>query len=102
MAIESPIEPVLKRVMAQVLAKQRASLLRQSAAALCAELQIPPGRELVPLLTARPHIHDNEQAVCAWLNEQLTGVDDADAFPPADTLRGLLILKLESLTREFS
>lgn len=102
MATESPLDPVLERVMAQVLAKQRATRLRQLVATLCAELQIPPGRELVPLLTARPHTYDNEEAVCAWLNEQLTGVDDADAFLPADTLRGLLILKLESLTREFS
>lgn len=102
MATESPLDPVLDLVMAQVQAKQRATRLRHLATVLCAELQIPPGRALVPLLTARPHIHDNEQAVCAWLTEQLTGLDEADALPPADTLRGLLILKLESLTRESS
>lgn len=97
MAAETRLDEVLQRVQAQIVAKRRSTQLRRLAHDLCDELAIPPGRDLVPHLTTQPHVHDNEQAVRIWLGDQLQEADDESVLRSADTLRRLLILKLNSI-----
>ena len=97
MAAEIRLDEVLDRVLAQIVAKRRGIQLHRLAQELCAELAIPPGRDLVPHLTTQPHAHDNEQAVRIWLGDQLMEADDESVPRSADTLRRLLILKLNSI-----
>ena len=97
MPAEIRLDEVLDRVLAQIVAKRRGTQLRRLAHELCTDLAIPPGRDLVPHLTTRPHVHDNEQAVRIWLVDQLLEADDESVLRSADTLRRLLILKLNSI-----
>ena len=99
MAAEIRLDEVLDRVLAQIIAKRRGVQLHRLAHDLCTELAIPPGRELVPHLTTQPHVHDNEQAVRIWLGDQLMEADDESVLRSADTLRRLLVLKLDSIQR---
>ena len=99
MVAEIRLDEVLDRVHAQILEKRRGVQLRRLAHDLCTALEIPPGRALVPHLTSQPHVHDNEQAVRIWLGDQLMEADDASVLRCADTLRRLLILKLDSIQR---
>jgi hypothetical protein len=97
MPTETRLDEVLDRVLAQVTAKRRGVQLQRLAHELCTELAIPAGRGLVPHLTSQPHVHNNEQAVRIWLGDQLTEADDESVLRSADTLRRLLILKLNSI-----
>lgn len=97
MAAETRLDEVLDRVLAQIVAKRRGVQLQRLAHDLCTELAIPEGRGLVPHLTTQPHVHDNEQAVRIWLGDQLLDADDESVLRSADTLRRLLILKLNSI-----
>ena len=99
MTAEKRLNEVLDRVLAQIIAKRRGVQLRCLAHDLCTELAIPPGRALVAHLTTQPHVHDNEQAVRIWLGDQLLEADDESVLRSADTLRRLLILKLDSIQR---
>lgn len=45
--------------------------IRRMAAALCATWQIPPGQNLVMLLTRDERARSNEDAVACWITEQL-------------------------------
>jgi hypothetical protein len=97
MAAETRLDEVLDRVLEQIVAKRRSVQLRRLAHEICTELAIPAGRDLVPHLTTQPHVHDNEQAVRIWLGDQLMEADDESVLRSADTLRRLLILKLNSI-----
>jgi hypothetical protein len=99
MATEKRLDEVLALVLAQIEAKRRGLALRQVSHQLCTDLAIPPGRCLVPFLTGQPHMHDNQQAVCIWLGEQLADADTASIRRSAETLRAILILKLNSIER---
>lgn len=102
MAAEIRLDEVLDRVLAQIVAKRRGVQLHRLAHDLCTELAIPPGRDLIPLLTTQPHVHDNEQAVRIWLGDQLMEADDESVLRSVDTLRRLLILKLDSIQRNLT
>lgn len=97
MAAETRLDEVLDRVLEQIVAKRRSVQLRRLTHELCTELAIPAGRDLVPHLTTQLHVHDNEQAVRIWLGDQLMEADDESVLRSADTLRRLLILKLNSI-----
>ena len=99
MAAEKRLDEVLTLVLAQIESKRRSAMLRQVSHQLCAELAIPPGRCLIPFLTRQPHVHDNRQAVCIWLGEQLADANSTSVARTAETLRALLILKLNSIKR---
>jgi hypothetical protein len=102
MATETRLDEILDRVHAQIVAKRRGVRLQRLANDLCTELEVPPGRALVPHLTSQPHVHDNEQAVRIWLGEQLMKADDDSVLRSADTLRRLLVLKLDSIQRNLA
>lgn len=99
MAAEKRLDEVLPLVLAQIEIIRRGVVLRQVSHQLCSDLAIPPGRSLVPFLTRQPHVHDNQQAVCIWLSEQLADANSTSIARSAQTLRALLILKLNSIKR---
>lgn len=99
MAAEKRLDEVLALVLAQIETKRCGVMLRQVSHQLCADLAIPPGRSLVPFLTRQPQVHDNKQAVCIWLSEQLADANPTSIAHSAETLRAHLILKLNSIKR---
>lgn len=101
MAAEKRLDEVLDLVLAQIETKRSGVILRQVGHQLCDGLAIPPGRSLVPFLTRQPQVHDNQQAVCIWLREQLADANSTSVARSAETLRALLILKLNSIKRTF-
>lgn len=71
MAISPKPMQTLDRIVRVTATRHHDGQIRRMAAALCATWQIPPGQNLVMLLTRDERARSNEDAVACWIEEQL-------------------------------